>query len=242
MNTWLWIGTIGMALGLVAIVALGKKSGEEGHHHAVASGFVCAIAACAYFAMARGQGIHSFIDDDGVERTVYYARYLDWVLTTPLLLLGLVTVALPRLTSTVQSRDRNGLIGGVIGADVLMIVTGLIAALSRDTHTRWIWYVISCVAFLIVLYLVAGPIRAVAAQRGAWHAALYTRLLGLLVVLWFIYPIVWAVGTEGAGLVGLSTEIAIFAVIDLLAKVGFGLMLVTGAARLQAPAAEHAAP
>lgn len=239
MHTWLWIGTIGMALGLVAIMAVGKKYGEDGHHHAVASGFVCAIAACAYFAMARDQGIHSFVDNAGVERTVYYARYLDWVLTTPLLLLGLVTVALPRLTSTLGSRDRTGLIGAVVGADVLMIVTGLIAALSKDTTTRWVWYVISCVAFLIVLYLVAVPIRAAAAARSAEHAALYTKLLGLLTVLWFIYPIVWAVGTEGAGAVGLSTEIAIFAVIDLAAKVGFGLMLVTGASRLHSPATER---
>lgn len=232
MHTWLWIGTIGMALGLLAIITLGGKSGEDGHHHAVASGFVCAIAACAYFAMASGQGIHTFVDNDGVERTVYYARYLDWVLTTPLLLLGLITVALPRLTTALEARDRNSVVGGVIGADVLMIVTGLIAALSKDTHTRWIWYVISCVAFLIVLYLVAVPIRAAAALRGPGHAALYTRLLGLLTVLWFIYPIVWAIGTEGAGMVGLNTEIAIFAVIDLLAKVGFGILLVTGAKQL----------
>lgn len=230
-----------MALGLVAIIALGAKHGEDGHHHAVASGFVCAIAACAYFAMARDQGIHSFVDNAGVERTVYYARYLDWVLTTPLLLVGLVTVALPRLTSTLGSRDRAGLIGAVVGADVLMIVTGLIAALSKDTTTRWIWYVISCVAFLIVLYLVAGPIRAAAAQRSAGHAALYTRLLGLLTVLWFIYPIVWAIGTEGAGIVGLNSEIAIFAVIDLLAKVGFGIMLVTGAKQLHYTTVERAA-
>jgi bacteriorhodopsin len=116
-----------------------------------------------------------------------------------------------------------------------MVLTGLFAALSRDTHTRWIWYIISCVFFLVVLYFIAGPIRAAAAERSADHAALYTKLLGILAVLWFIYPILWAVGTEGVGALSLSGEIAVFAVIDLLAKVGFGILLVSGAAKLTAP-------
>jgi bacteriorhodopsin len=157
------------------------------------------------------------------------------LLTTPLLLIGLITVALPRLTSTLHGRDRNALVAGVVGADVGMILTGLIAALSRDTHTRWVWYIISCAFFLVVLYFIAGPIRAMAAERSADHAALYTKLLGILAVLWFIYPILWAVGTEGVGALSLSGEIAVFAVIDLLAKVGFGILLVTGAAKLTAP-------
>ena len=233
-STWLWIGTIGMALGAVAIIGLGGKS--DGRHHVTASAFVCIIAACAYFAMASKQGIHTFVDNGGTERTVYYARYLDWVLTTPLLLIGLMTVALPRLTSTTEGRDRNALVAGVVGADVGMILTGLFGALSKDEHTRWVWYVISCAFFLVVLYMIAGPIRAAAAQRGAGHAALYSRLLGILSVLWFIYPILWALGTEGVGKLGLSSEIATFAVIDLLAKVGFGILLVSGAKNLRGAA------
>lgn len=230
MGTWLWIGTIGMALGFVAIVAIGNNSDRR--HHVTASAFVCLIAACSYFAMASKQGIHTFVDNGGTERTVYFARYLDWVFTTPLLLLGLMTVALPRLISSVGGRDRNALIAGVIGADIIMIATGLFASLSRDTHTRWVWYIISCAAFLVVLYYVAGPIRAAAAERSTEHAALYNKLLGILVVLWFVYPIVWALGTEGLGTVGLGAEVAIFAVVDLLAKVAFGIILVVGSAKL----------
>ena len=44
-----------------------------------------------------------------------------------------------------------------------------------------------------------------------------------------------------AGALSLDGEIAVFAVIDLLAKVGFGILLVTGAAKLSAPASERAA-
>jgi len=39
--------------------------------------------------------------------------------------------------------------------------------------------------------------------------------------------VLWLLGTEGTGAIGLTAEVAVFAVIDLSAKVGFGLLLVT---------------
>jgi len=105
-ETWLWIGTIGMALGAVAILSLGRGLGKHSHH-AVASFFVCAIAACFYLMMAFGQGDIIVAPNDlfltPVERIegaslVYFARYIDWVFTTPLLLIGLMGVGLAAVT------------------------------------------------------------------------------------------------------------------------------------------------
>ena len=89
-QTFLWIGFAGMVLGALAIGLIGRSAQDEDKHHFVASIFVCLIAAVSYFAMANGQGI---VDVDG--RSVYVARYADWLLTTPLLLLGLMMVGLP---------------------------------------------------------------------------------------------------------------------------------------------------
>ncbi|MGI9125716.1 MAG: bacteriorhodopsin, partial [Mycobacterium sp.] len=116
----------------------------------------------------------------------------------------------------------------------LMVLTGLFGSLSREAGVRWAWFAISCVFFGVVLYYIVGPLKAEAATRGPDHRDLYNRLLGMLVVLWFVYPIVWAAGTEGLGEVGLSLEVAVFAVVDLLAKVGFGLLLVIGVAKIRA--------
>ena len=234
-DTWLWIGTGGMTAGLLLVLALGRSAPRERRHHVVVSAFILAIAACAYFAMANGEGI-TMVGG----RSVYYARYIDWVFTTPLLLLGLLTVALPRLQSPDEARDRNALIGTVIGADVLMIVTGAIAALTVDTNVRYAWYAFGCVAFLVVLYAIFVPLRAAARERGAAQAALYSRLLWVLTILWFTYPIVWLIGTEGTKTVSLTTEIAIYAIIDIAAKVGFGLLLVTGVVGLPKTAASTA--
>jgi len=116
-----------------------------------------------------------------------------------------------------------------------MIVTGAIGALTVDTTVKYLWFAFGCIAFLVVLYEILIPIRAAARDRGPEHARLYDRLLWTLMVLWFVYPIVWVFGTEGSQIIGLSAEVGIFAIVDVLAKVGFGLLLVGGVARLANP-------
>lgn len=231
-ETWLWIGTAGMALGAVVIAGLGRDAREEDRHHFVASFFVCLIAACAYFAMAAGQGV---VEADG--RTVYYARYVDWLVTTPLLLLGLLMVGLPRAAAE-NSRERTGLVAGVIGADVLMIATGLFASLSGSDAVRYTWYTVSCGAFLAILWLLFGPVMREAKQQRNATGELYVKLTTVLVGLWFVYPVLWLLGTEGVGAISLGAEVGVFAVVDLSAKVGFGLLLVTGVKRLASSPSE----
>ncbi len=244
-QTWLTIGAIGMAIGAVAILALGRGLGRHGHH-AVSSFFVCAIAASLYLLMAQGQG-DVIVTKTQVALTpvglvgvtsgklVYFARYVDWIVTTPLLLIGLLGIGLSAVRQGGESvRQRNGLIGGVIGADILMILTGLFGALSLDSTHKYAWFAVSCVFFLGVLAVIWGPVRAAAVAQGEAVASLYMRLLGILTVLWFIYPVLWLLGTEGGSSISLDSEVVVFTVIDLLAKVGFGLALVTGVKRLAA--------
>ena len=219
-ETILWAGTIGMALGAIIIALVGFRLPKAERHHVTASFFVCAIAACAYYAMTTGIGT---ITVNGYE--IFFARYADWVFTTPLLLLGLVTVGIAAATGGEAGRERGGLIGFVLGADILMIVTGFIAALRNGHDDKWVWYAISCVFFLLVLWAVYGPVKEYVSSD---MKPLYTRLLSILTVLWLIYPVLWVLGTEGTGTLSLTGEIAVFAVIDVLAKVGFGILLVTG--------------
>jgi len=251
-QTWLWIGAIGMALGAIAIGFLGRTLGKHSHH-AVASFFVCAIAACLYLLMAYGQGVavltkHSLVplQQFGASTVVptfaharleYFGRYIDWAFTTPLLLLGLIGIGMKASGNAEQARTRGGILGAAIGADVLMIVTGLFGALSVSSAHKYAWFAISCVFFVVVLGLIWGPVRAAAARQGAEVGALYKRLLGILTLLWFVYPVVWILGSEGTASISLNAEVTIFAIVDLTAKVGFGLALVLGVKRYsQVPA------
>ncbi len=246
-ETWLWIGTAGMALGALSIQIVGH--GMTQSHHRVTSFFVCAIAACLYLLMAQGQGdiivskatlalTPLGIGADVSAKLVYFARYIDWIVTTPLLLIGLVTVGLKPLSGGgEQTRERLGLVAGIIGADIMMILTGLFGALSLDSTHKYVWFAVSFGFFIAVLALVWGPVRAAAAEQGAATAALYNKLLGILTVLWFIYPVLWLLGTEGTGAISLNTEVAVFTIIDLSAKVGFGLLLLTGIKKITGPPA-----
>ena len=225
--TPLWIGTVGMTIGTFLILLIGSKLPSGERHHLVTSAGVTAIAAVAYYAMTQGMFMVSV---EGRE-DVFAARYMDWMLTTPLLLLGLLLVAMPKSGSP---EGRGGIIGGVLGADVFMIATGYLAAISVDDTARYVFYTVSCLAFLAIVYTVWGVVRQSAVAAGS--AAVFMPLLTVLTVLWFIYPILWLLGTEGLEILSLTGEVWVFAVIDVSAKALFGLLLVSGVAKLPASA------
>jgi bacteriorhodopsin len=226
-QTVLWIGCAGMGLGALAIAGLSLRAPAGQKHHFVMSFAVCALAFTAYYAMANGYGIVRV-----GTRTEFFARYLDWVVTTPLLLLGMLTIALPALKGGgEEGRERNALVGGVIGADMFMILTGLFAGLSNNNPVKYGFYAISCLAFLAILFVIWGPVRAAAQAQGGSVESLFMRLASVLSVLWCIYPVLWILGTEGTKTLSLTGEIVVFAIIDLSAKVGFGLLLCTGVIR-----------
>nr|1BCT_A Chain A, BACTERIORHODOPSIN [Halobacterium salinarum] len=56
-------------------------------------------------------------------------------------------------------------------------------------------------------------------------ASTFKVLRNVTVVLWSAYPVVWLIGSEGAGIVPLNIETLLFMVLDVSAKVGFGLIL-----------------
>jgi bacteriorhodopsin len=177
--------------------------------------FIPAIAATSYFSMAMGFGLTEVMVA-GETLDIYWARYADWLFTTPLLLLDLALLA---------GADRNT-IATLVGLDVGMIITGLVAALTTVSQTmRIAWWGISCGFFLVLLYVLVSRLTAQASTMPGDVGNLFATLRNVVILLWLAYPVVWIVGTEGLGLVPLYYETAAFMVLDVLAKVGFGFLL-----------------
>ena len=113
-----------------------------------------------------------------------------------------------------------------MAADVFMIVTGVIATLE-GSPTNYLWYVISCGAFLAILGALLSEFSATVRRRNSRVNRLFQKLRNTLIALWFGYPIVWILGAEGFRILSVETETACYAILDLWAKVGYGFMLVS---------------
>jgi bacteriorhodopsin len=217
-----------MTLGTIYFIAKGwSERDPERQEYYIITIFIPAIAAASYFSMANGFGVIALEGIPGMPEestTIYWARYADWLFTTPLLLLDLALLA---------NADRNTTYT-LIGLDVFMIVTGLAGALATEGQVwRISWWAISTGAFLVLLYFLLGTLSEQAAAMSGERAALFSRLRNLVLVLWSLYPIVWILGTEsGLAILPLGIETAAFAVLDLAAKVGFGFILLQSRAVL----------
>ncbi|CAN5607537.1 bacteriorhodopsin [soil metagenome] len=224
-NFFLWFTTGGMLLGTILFLYWATTGQAQNYHHYMTSAGITLWAAMMYIVMATGSGAAVISEADGA-RIFYYARYIDWTVTTPLLLLGLAWVALGSIGRNPQ------IVLGLVVADVAMILTGVLSGAWAGGF-KWFWFVISCIFFIAVLFLIWGPLQTAAQSGVSPEASLFYPLAVMLTVLWFAYPIVFLIGTEGVGAIPIGFEVFLYAVLDILAKVGFGIVLVGGVRRIR---------
>jgi bacteriorhodopsin len=151
----------------------------------ILTAFITTFAFLSYFATATGEGIryHRIVVTEKhhkeiIFREVYWARYVEWFFTTPLLLLDLSLLA--------------GLSGAnilvTIVADLIMVVTGLFASFGRGDGQKWGWYTIACIAYLTVVYQLAYNGLAAVAGKDSKTKAFYRAIGGYTLLVWTIYP------------------------------------------------------
>jgi sensory rhodopsin len=211
--TWFWVGAVGMAIGTALPLRDALKNPSHARYDAVLAG-VTGFAAVAYALMALGVGSMGVAD-----YTVHLARYADWLVTTPLLVLYLGLLSQPSVRTYVL----------LIGADVVVIAAGVGAALTPSAQ-KWAFYAVGCVAYLVLLY---GLLRMLPAALGddadPRVAATFTTLRNLTVVLWTLYPVVWLLAPTGVGVLQAEMEALVVVYLDFISKVGFVAFAVVGA-------------
>jgi bacteriorhodopsin len=223
---WVVFAVMTIASALFSVMAWNVPVSRRLYH--VITTLITITAAISYFAMASGHATsyscstvkdhhkHHIPDTYHEEcRQVYWARYVDWSITTPLLLLDLCLLAGIDGAHTLMA----------IVADLIMILTGLFAAYGRErTVQKWGWYTIGCIAYLFVIWHVAVHGSKLVKAKGGRATKLFGSLAAFTLILWTIYPIVWGVA-DGARKTSVDSEIIAYAVLDILAKPVFGFWL-----------------
>jgi len=194
--------------------------------------FITLFAALAYFAMATGDGtayakihikVHQKHDTDHpltIFREIFWARYVDSSVTTPLILLDLAFLA-----------GLNGadIIVAVV-ADVIMILTGLFATFGESKLQKWGYYTMGCIAYIVIVWIFAVGGRRAAAAKNAKTAKFFIVIGSYTLILWALYLVVWGLG-NGCRILSVDQEIMAYAVLDILAKPVFGFWLLITYAR-----------
>lgn len=190
--------------------------------------YVTLISTFAYYGMATGGGWnihrtwathehkHDIPDTHNVVlRQIFWARYVDWILTTPLLLFNLGALA---------GLSGSNILNTVVAATA-MNLTSLFSIYSHGSRTKWGWYTMSWVAFAAVGWQLSVNARATARRRGGQF--FFNPIATYIVLVWIGYLVILAVSDISRGISPNEAVIA-FAVLDVLAKPALGFWLVLG--------------
>lgn len=226
---------VAMATGAVYFIFLSRHPRGVPKYEYFVAAFIPIWSGLAYLSMTLPQGELGQGKIEVAGQIAHYARYLDWIVTTPLLLLALAWTAMYYV-----AKDWP-LIGSLIGTQIIVVLSGLIADLSEVGWVRLLWYSIGVAAFLVLLGLVWGPLRSKSRGQEPALAKFFDRLTTYFTVLWICYPIVWILGPSGFRIIGQTFETFLFCLIPFFSKVGFSFIDLHGLRSLQSSGMERGA-
>mmetsp|Transcript_68476 Transcript_68476/g.161101 ORF Transcript_68476/g.161101 Transcript_68476/m.161101 type:complete len:263 (+) Transcript_68476:44-832(+) len=148
-------------------------------------------------------------------------RYVDWVMTVPLLLIELV------LVMKLPEAETTSLCWKLGVAAALMIALGYPGEIQDDMIGRIFWWCLSMVPFLYCIgQLLVGLSEAASKQPSETAKSLVNAARYLTVVSWCFYPAVYMV--KSLGLSGASATMYVqvgYSISDVIAKAVFGVLI-----------------
>ena len=197
------------------------------------TGLVTAIAAYHYLRIfeswtAAYTMTNGIVTATGVGFNDAY-RYVDWLLTVPLLLIELVLVMRLSAAETLSKSTTLGF------AAALMIFLGYPGEIAADNATRALWGTLSAIPFLFIVWqLFKGLGDAIEKQPESARGLIKQARL-LTFASWGFYPIVYMIPytSLAGGTVETGVQIG-YTIADLVAKVGVGILVYLIAVRKSA--------
>ncbi|KAI2791952.1 hypothetical protein POX_b01981 [Penicillium oxalicum] len=230
----LWVVTVLMGISSLVFFALAARAPLARRVFHTTASLVTTLSFITYLALATGQGIaynHAHIThhhkhvpntSEDVYRQVLWLRYLNWAISTPLILVNFALV--------------SGLPGAnlipAIAANFVMLGSGLLGSFAGNTPQRWVWLTISCVGYLVMLHHGAFYAQRAAGNRDVKVRRFFGALSGTGFLAFALFPIALAAGSL-AMKISVDAETVIYAVQDIFTQgiLGYWLVLVQDSAQ-----------
>ena len=150
-------------------------------------------------------------------------RYVDWILTVPLLLVEVIAVL------ALAKEAARSLITRLVPASAAMIALGYPGEVSSDQGEKIMWGVLSTIPFLYILYVLFVELGKSLDRQPEGVAATIGRLRLLLIATWGVYPIAYLlpiIDADGAASSGAFVGRQVgYTIADVAAKCVFGLTI-----------------
>lgn len=147
-------------------------------------------------------------------------RYVDWLLTVPLLLIELILV----MKLTEQETWAKSVRLGALAA--LMVVLGYPGEIASDFGTKWMWWGLAMVPFVIIVYELYVGLNASIATQPTSVRSYIAAARNLTVSSWCFYPVVFVLPM--LGIAGSTAAVGVqvgYTIADVLAKAVFGVLI-----------------
>lgn len=207
---WFALGTVGMAVGTAALAYGYRWIPERRRRRYSILVAVPLIATVAYALMWLAPELSALESADG--EVVFWPRYLDWLLTTPLHILYLALIA--GVSSAVIYRS--------LGLMAATIVFGFAGAMLAGVF-QWALFAAGALVYAVLVFTILTEYDDAAATDDDTNAV-YRNLRSFLLVLWLVYPVIWIGAPGGMAFATVAATAMVVSYLDVVAKVGFGLI------------------
>ena len=231
----------------MTIFSLATKGSVAPEHRtsSVLTAVICFVAGCSYLvirsyyhamlgtlaALPLGDTIHRHALIYESYLSIGQFRYMDWTVTTPLLLLKTVEML------KIKPRQIPGALTVLLVADLLMVVTGYIGEQQIGTDgvmlagPHYFWGVISTLFYLVIPVILYKLYTDYAATVEPEERRAYRWLAVATVTTWGVYPLGYMVPTlfPGADMNWINVA---FSVGDVWNKVALGIVAYLAGARV----------
>jgi len=147
-------------------------------------------------------------------------RYVDWLLTVPLLLIELI------LVMGLSTEETSRLAWSLGLASALMVALGYPGEIQDSPSGRWTWWCLAMIPFCYVVYSLAVGLEAATAKMHPDAAYLTRYARWLTIISWLTYPGVYLIKMVGlSGVTATAAEQIGYSIADVVAKAVFGVMI-----------------